>query len=107
MDMRLDQPGAGEPAARVVGHGVAGEVWPDRRDLAVGERDVNRNVRRGDGPGVLDEEVHLCPSSLYPKILYGARMDANWNHAMSVNLSIKNASEEVVSALKLRAKRNH
>jgi plasmid stability protein len=34
-------------------------------------------------------------------------MDANRNHAMSVNLSIKNASEEVVSALKLRAKRNH
>lgn len=27
--------------------------------------------------------------------------------AMSVNLSIKNASDEVVAALKLRAKRNH
>ena len=40
-------------------------------------------------------------------MLYGAKSDANRNRMMSVNLSIKNAPDEVVAALKLRAKQNH
>jgi plasmid stability protein len=39
--------------------------------------------------------------------IYGIKTDAKWNRPMSINLSIKNASDEVVAALKLRAQRNH
>ena len=60
--VQWDQPGAGKPAARIIGFGIAGKVWPDRDDVAGRDGDIDEPfIWRGDPSDVFDQQVHACP----------------------------------------------
>jgi antitoxin FitA len=40
-------------------------------------------------------------------MLFSTKMEPFWSRAMGINISIKNAPEELVAKLKERARRNH
>jgi len=134
MDMRLDQPAADQPAIGVVALALGREVMADRRDPPRLDGDVEQPVVGPiDDASVPDYEVHdfdptrglgsvnhkpgpvsmsdistflrgLAPSTADAYVLQNGSIMEPF---MSVNLSIKNAPDDLVALLKARAERNH
>ena len=63
VDVGLDQPGAGEPAAGVIALAGLAEPVPERRDPPALDADVDRLRPRPVGePGVAHDQIHRGPS---------------------------------------------